>query len=286
MKKILSVIMASLMLSVAMVGCGSKPAAETPKPDAKPTEEQTPVTDTSSPATKYGTATEGKFVMGLDDSFPPMGFRDDNNEIVGLDIDIARAICDKLGLELVLQPINWDTKEMELETGNIDVIWNALTITPARQESMLISKPYLKNNQVICVKADSAIASKADLAGKKVAVQLGSSADEALMKDDISSKIGEKLEFDNNVSALLDCKTGGVDAVVLDEVVANYYAKQEPDSYKVLSDSLAAEEYGIAFKKGNQKLHDSIMNEFDALAKDGTLKGVSEKWFGKDIIVK
>ncbi|MEG2038872.1 MAG: amino acid ABC transporter substrate-binding protein, partial [Oscillospiraceae bacterium] len=226
------------------------------------------------------------FVMGLDDSFPPMGFRDDNNEIVGLDIDIARAICDKLGLELVLQPINWDTKEMELETGNIDVIWNALTITPARQESMLISKPYLKNNQVICVKADSAIASKADLAGKKVAVQLGSSADEALMKDDISSKIGEKLEFDNNVSALLDCKTGGVDAVVLDEVVANYYAKQEPDSYKVLSDSLAAEEYGIAFKKGNQKLHDSIMNEFDALAKDGTLKGVSEKWFGKDIIVK
>ncbi|MEG1870138.1 MAG: transporter substrate-binding domain-containing protein, partial [Oscillospiraceae bacterium] len=180
----------------------------------------------------------------------------------------------------------WDTKEMELETGNIDVIWNALTITPARQESMLISKPYLKNNQVICVKADSTIASKADLAGKKVAVQLGSSADEALMKDDISSKIGEKLEFDNNVSALLDCKTGGVDAVVLDEVVANYYAKQEPDSYKVLSDSLAAEEYGIAFKKGNQKLHDSIMNEFDALAKDGTLKGVSEKWFGKDIIVK
>ena len=287
MKKIVAIALAALMMGTAFSGCGGgEPASQEAQKPTQTTPEEPSEEKKEEKSTTYGTAEEGKFVLGLDDSLPPMGFRDENNEIVGFDIDIAQAVCDNLGLELVLQPINWDTKEMELETGNIDVIWNGLTITPERQESMLLSKPYLNNNQVICVKADSEISSKAELAGKTVAVQAGSSADDALMKDAISSEIAEKLEYDNNVSALLDCKIGGCDAVILDEVVANYYAAKEPESYKVLEESLQKEEYAIAFKKGNTKLHDAVMAEYDKLAEDGTLSKISQQWFGKDIIVK
>ncbi|MBR5486024.1 MAG: amino acid ABC transporter substrate-binding protein [Oscillospiraceae bacterium] len=276
MKKITSLLLAAVLAGLSLTACGGK-QAEQAEPEAPAAE----VVETT-----YGTNKEGVFVLGLDDSFPPMGFRNEENEIVGFDIDIARAVCDNLGLELVLQPINWDTKEMELETGNIDVIWNALTVTPERKESMLLSKAYLNNNQVVCVAADSDIAAVADLAGKRVAVQMGSSADEALMKDPVSAEIAEKLEYDNNVSALLDLKIGGCDAVVLDEVVANYYAAKEPEAYKVLEDSMQPEEYAIAFKKGNTKLHDAVMAEYDKLAADGTLTKISEEWFGKDVTIK
>ncbi len=170
-------------------------------------------------------APEGKttLVMGLDDSFPPMGFRNDKNEIVGFDVDLAKEVCKRLGLELKLQPIDWAAKELELANGNIDCIWNGLTITPARQEEMTISRPYLANNQVIVVSEKSGIANKASLEGKKVAVQTGSSAEEALAKDAIAEKVAEVVQFADNVSALQDLKTGRIDAVILDEIVARYY---------------------------------------------------------------
>lgn len=111
------------------------------------------------------------FVVGLDDSFPPMGFRDENNDIVGFDVDLAKEVAQRLGMEVVLQPINWDTKELELDSGNIDVIWNGLTITEERKEVMDFTQPYLENDQVIVVKSDSEIATKADLAGRNIGVQ-------------------------------------------------------------------------------------------------------------------
>jgi ABC-type amino acid transport substrate-binding protein len=168
---------------------------------------------------------EGKktLVMGLDDSFPPMGYRDESNNIVGFDVDLAKAVAKKLGVELVLQPIDWSAKELELSSGNIDCIWNGLTRTADREKEMLLSRTYLANNQVIVVKEGSGIKAKANLSGKKVGVQTGSSAEEALGKDAIASQVKETVQYADNVTALQDLKIGRINAVVLDEIVARYY---------------------------------------------------------------
>lgn len=154
-----------------------------------------------------------------------MGYRDENNDIVGFDVDLATEVCRRLGIELVLQPIDWSTKELELANGKIDCIWNGLTITPERQEEMLMSRPYLANNQVIVVTGTS-IKTKADLEGKQVAVQTASSGEEALAKDEISGKVAAVHQYADYVTALQDLKTGRIDAVILDEVVARYYTSK------------------------------------------------------------
>jgi polar amino acid transport system substrate-binding protein len=123
---------------------------------------------------------KGKFVLGLDESFPPMGFTDENGEIVGFDIDVAREVCSRLGIELVLQPINWDAKEQELKTGNIDCIWNGFTITEERKQNILFTEPYMNNRQIIVVKEDAPYNKMEDLKGKKLGLQSQSSAQDAL----------------------------------------------------------------------------------------------------------
>lgn len=171
---------------------------------------------------------EGKtqFIIGLDDSFPPMGFRDEQNEIVGFDIDLAREVANRLGVELVCQPIDWATKELELENGNIDCIWNGLTITGERKEQLLMSAPYVANSQRIITMSNTGIASLADISGKVVAVQTGSSAEEAIVKAPNYDQIKELVQYPDYVTALQDLRTGRIDAVCIDEVVAFYYVDQ------------------------------------------------------------
>ena len=164
----------------------------------------------------------GKFILGLDDSFPPMGFRDENNEIVGVDIDLAAEVCKRLGVELVVQPINWDSKELELTSGKIDCIWNGMTVTDERIEAMFLSKPYLDNRQVVIVEEGSKIAQVSDLAGKTVGLQEGSSAREAFDANPIASQVKEVVEYEDNVSAFLDLQAGRIDALLVDEVAGNY----------------------------------------------------------------
>ncbi len=164
----------------------------------------------------------GKFILGLDDSFPPMGFRDENNEIVGVDIDLATEVCKRLGVELVVQPINWDSKELELTSGKIDCIWNGMTVTDERIEAMFLSKPYLDNRQVVIVEEGSKIAQVSDLAGKTVGLQKGSSAREAFDANPIASQVKEVVEYEDNVSAFLDLQAGRIDALLVDEVAGNY----------------------------------------------------------------
>ncbi len=164
----------------------------------------------------------GKFVLGLDDSFPPMGFRDENNEIVGVDIELAAEVCKRLGVELVVQPINWDSKELELTSGKIDCIWNGMTVTDERIEAMFLSKPYLDNRQVVIVEEGSKIAQVSDLAGKTVGLQKGSSAREAFDANPIASQVKEVVEYEDNVSAFLDLQAGRIDALLVDEVAGNY----------------------------------------------------------------
>lgn len=166
---------------------------------------------------------KGTLVLGLDDSFPPMGYRDEDNNIVGFDIDLATEVCKRLGVELVLQPIDWDSKELELNSGNIDCIWNGMSITDERIANMFIPMAYIANSQIIVVGDGSGIATKADLAGKVIGLQAGSSALDALQADTATYESAkEVVEYADNVAAYMDLKAGRIDALVVDSVVGYY----------------------------------------------------------------
>src|SRR5690554_315758 len=229
---------------------------------------------------------KGEFVLGLDDSFPPMGYRDEHGEIVGFDIDVAKEVCSRLGINLRLQPINWSAKEQELSTKNIDCIWNGLTITPERREVILFTKPYMNNRQVLVVRADSGYTTLADFAGKKLGLQAGSSANDALdSAAEFKASLGEVMAFDDNMTALMDLELGGVDVVLMDEIVARFYIQQRSKNYKVLDEALAGEEYGVGFRKEDQELMKKFEETLIAMAEDGTMAAISERWFGEDITI-
>lgn len=227
---------------------------------------------------------KGEIVLGLDASFPPMGYTDEKGEIVGFDIDVAKEVAKRLDIKLKLQPINWDINEQELNTGNVDMLWNGMTLTDARKASMLCSDPYMKNRQILVVKKDSGLKTTADLAGKNLALQSGSSAEEALSKAaDLKDSLKDVVKFEDNMTALMDLEKGGVDVVLLDEIVARYYIKDKADQLVVLDESLADEEYGIGFRKNDKALAAKVGETLKAMAADGTLKQISMDWFEEDI---
>lgn len=169
---------------------------------------------------------KGQLVLGLDDSFPPMGYRDDDQNIVGFDVDVAKKVCEKLGVELKLQPIKWSSKEVELDTGNVDCLWNGFTKSDEREEKMNLSFPYMTNRQVVVTLDTKGVTSLADLKDKELVLQGGSTAVDALNGNEAvksSLKGGRATEVDDNVTALLDLKTSSAAAVLMDEVVARYY---------------------------------------------------------------
>jgi len=229
---------------------------------------------------------KGKLVLGLDDAFPPMGFRNDSNEIVGYDIDLAKEATRRLDVQLVLQPIDWNAKEQELNTGKIDCIWNGFTITDDRAKAMAFTKPYLRNSQVLVAKNGSPYYTLADLKGKTVGLQAGSSAADALdAATEFKSSLKNVVEFKDNLTAVMDLEVGGVDAVLMDLIVANDNIKRSGKDYRVLKESLAAENYGVGFRKNDLALRDAIQKELEAMAADGTLARITTKWFGSDISV-
>ncbi len=228
----------------------------------------------------------GEFVLGLDDSFPPMGFRNETDEIVGFDIDLAKEVAARLGVNFRAQPINWDAKEQELATGNIDCIWNGLTITEDRLASLSFTKPYLNNAQVLVVRKDAGIEKLEDLAGKTVGIQAGSSAADALdAAEDFKKSLKDVVEFKDNILALNDLEIGGVDGVVMDLIVANYAIATSGKPFSVLAEGLAPEEYGVAFRKNDVKLTDAVQKTLEEMKADGTVEKISTKWFGSDITV-
>lgn len=229
---------------------------------------------------------ENTLVIGIDDKFAPMGFRDEDNNIVGFDIDYAKAAAKKMGTEPKFQPIDWKTKEAELSSGRIDLIWNGYTITDERKEKVLFTKPYLKNAQVLVTLADSKVTKLDDLEGKVVGLQSLSSASDALDASPVKEKLKTVTEFADNVQALTDLKSGRLDAVVIDEVVINYYMTKEDGTFKVLDESLAPEEYGIGVKKGNEELLEKLQKALDEMNEDGTATSISEQWFGEDKVLK
>ena len=227
-----------------------------------------------------------KLVLGLDDSFPPMGFRDENNEIVGYDVDLAKEVAKRLGVELALQPIDWAAKEQELNTGEIDCIWNGFTITEERKNNVLYSPPYLKNAQVIVVKGDSPINTMADLAGKTVGTQAGSSSVDAIDDDpEFKASLKNVLEFKDFLTALMDLDVGGIDAVVIDLVVANDNINRSGKNFRILGDRLEEEEFGIGFRLSDKALRDKVWATLLDMAKDGTVAKIATQWLGADISI-
>lgn len=224
----------------------------------------------------------GEFVLGLDASFPPMGFSDENNEIIGFDIDVAQAVCDKLGVTLVKQPIVWDAKEQDLDSGRIDCVWNGMSVSPSRAEAMNLSDPYMENEMIFVIPANSDIKSLDDVKGKTVAVQIGSTAEEILAAADFADSISTT-PLEDNVTALQQLELGFSDAVFMDSVVANYLITSEGKDFEILSEGLEKEEYAIGFRKGDQALRDKVQVTLSELKADGTIGEISTKWFGSDI---
>ena len=229
---------------------------------------------------------KGVLVLGLDDNFPPMGFRDGKGEIIGFDIDVAREVCSRLGIELKLQPIDWSAKEQELNSGNIDCIWNGFTITEERKENVLFTEPYMKSRQIIIVLANSPYNQLSDLEGKKLGLQAESSADDALnASEDFKSKLKEVVYFDDNYMAFMDLVKGGVDAVLMDEPAAKYYMQLINNNIRIFDKELAIEQYGIGFRKSDKALMQKVQETLKEMAKDGKLAEISNKWFGEDITI-
>ena len=228
----------------------------------------------------------GVFVLGLDDSFPPLGYRNDDNEIVGFDIDLAKEVAKRMGVKFKAQPIDWDAKEMELETGKIDCIWNGFTITEDRKKALSMSFPYLDNEQVLVVRKNGAIKTLDDMRGRVVGYQTGSSAQEAIDDNpEFKNTLADIITFKENITALNDLKVGGIDGVVMDSVVANYSLTQTGEPFTIIPNSLANEEYGIGFRKKEPELRDEVERILKEMAADGTVSKISTKWFGKDITV-
>lgn len=173
---------------------------------------------------------KNEIVLGLDASFPPMGYTDEEGNIVGFDIDLAKAVCEKLEINLKLQPIDWDSKDMEIASKNIDIIWNGFSVNEERIEKYTFSKPYLANKQIIIVPDGSAIKTKADLAGKTIGLQKGSTAYDAVEADAIAKDIGKIVTYEDNLEAFLDLKAGRIDAFVVDYVVGKYILDEQAET--------------------------------------------------------
>lgn len=278
-KRFVSAALAAVM-ALSMTACGSSnSAAETTAADTEAAESQAEETTAEEAKTTDG----GTLIVGFDQDFPPMGFVGDDGEYTGFDLELAQEVAKRLGLEYKAQPIAWDSKDMELESGNIDCIWNGFTMT-GREDDYTWTEPYMANQQVFVVANDSDINSQADLAGKIVEVQADSSAETALKEaPELTATFKELLTTADYNTAFMDLEQGAVDAIAMDVIVAGYQIQQRNADFKILDDSLSEEEYGVGFKKGNTELRDKVQSTLEEMAEDGTLQEVSEKWFSKDV---
>lgn len=252
MKKLLLLAMTMLMAVMLVAGCGS----DGPK----------------------------KMVVGLDDNFAPMGFRNEKNEIVGYDIDMAREACKRAGLEVEFKPIDWASKEAEMKGKRIDAIWNSFTVNPERAEVYQLSKPYMKNAQLIVVPANSSINKIADLAGKVVAVQDDSTGSYIIDgNDEMRNSLKEYRKYPDFAAVYMDIDSGRVEAAVVDAVLARYYDSKNPGKYRILEENLGDEVVAVAFRKDDKDYAPLIDKALDEMKKDGTAKKISEQWFNADL---
>ncbi|MBQ1941468.1 MAG: amino acid ABC transporter substrate-binding protein [Anaerovibrio sp.] len=262
MRKLLALGLGIVFAIGAVAGCGNQ-AAEKPAKETK------------------------AIVVGLDDNYPPMGFKNENNEIDGFDIDVAKEAAKRLGRPVEFKAIDWDSKEAELKSGRVDVLWNGLDITEKRKENMMFSDPYMDNRQIVFVQKGKAatVTKPEDLAGKIVGTQSGGTAEEYIdANDSFKKSMKDVKKYSDYISAFMDLETGRLDAIVCDEITGRYYMSKHPEKLEGLEVVVGpVSSFGIGFRKDDQALHDEIQKVLNEMKKDGTMAKISEKWFAKDI---
>ncbi|MDP0489006.1 MAG: amino acid ABC transporter substrate-binding protein [Fusobacterium sp. JB021] len=224
---------------------------------------------------------EGKFIIGLDDTFAPMGFRDENGEIVGFDIDLAKETAKRMGVKVEFKPCEWDGILFELNGGKIDMVWNGMSITPAREKQASFSKPYYQGGQVIFTKKDNKISKVDQLAGKVVGLQLGSTGDYALQNSSVFTKVKKVKKYGTLVESLMDLEAGRLDAVIAASSAGGYYNSKNKTLAMSSESLLEGDGSGVAFRKKDVSLREEIDRIIDEMKRDGTYKKISVKWFGE-----
>ena len=272
-----AVLMAAAMV-FTMAGCGSSKDADTSAKKETKTEDS-----------KDKENSDKQFIVGFDAEYPPYGYKDDNGEYVGFDLDLAQEVCARNGWELVKQPIDWDSKDMELNSGSIDCIWNGFTMT-GREDDYTWSKPYVDNSIVVVVKEGSGIDKKEDLAGKVVAVQADSSGLAALTDEEdneenlkLAASFSDLQQVADYNTAFMNLEAGAVDAIVVDIGVADYQLESRT-GFVMLDDKIRTEQYAVGFKLGNEELRDQVQSTLDEMVKDGTFDDIAKKWDLSDMV--
>ncbi len=275
MKKILTLTLALLLCLSLLAGCGGQ------APETDGGENSGDGGDAQQPQAGASLLGEDNtFVVGFDQDFPPFGYVGEDGEFTGFDIETARELANRLGWAIELQPIDWDAKDFELESGTIDCIWNGFTMN-GREDEYTWTVPYYDNTQVFIVREDAGIVTFDDLAGKIVAVQKDSSALAALQNEEnaaLLDSLDSLLEVAEYNTAFMDLEQGTVDAVAMDAGVAAFQMEGRSDEFVVLEQELSSEQYGIGFKLGNTELRDAVENELLAMAEDGTLAKIAEEF--------
>ena len=262
MKKIFIFILVLLVL----VGCGKK--------------------DIKNESTLKKIMKKGYFVVGLDNTFAPMGFVSDEDEIVGFDIDLAKEVAKRMKIEVQFKPCDWDGIIFELKSKKIDMVWSGMTITEQRKKEITFSKPYFTGEQTIITRSGSDIKKISDLSGKTIGIQMGSSSNIALEKNPISKEVKNIRKYGSNVEVLLDLEAGRTDAIIIDSIVGKYYVakkekKENKDIFTVVNDPLAIEDMGIGMRKEDLTLIAEIDKIIVEMKEDGAYNKIYEKWFGR-----
>lgn len=230
-----------------------------------------------------------KVTIGLDDTFVPMGFKDDDGKIVGFDVDLAKAVFKEYGIEVKFQPIDWSMKENELDNGTIDLIWNGYTVTKSREKKVLFSDPYAQNEQVLVTKKDSGITDAEGMKGKVLGAQEGSSGYEAfnnqadVLKDNV--KDNDATLYASFNEAMIDLENNRIDGLLIDKVYADYYLKQanKMDNFNIFNVGFTNEDFAVGARKGDKELISKINSAFKKLQEDGQYAEISKKWFGEEL---
>ena len=276
LSKVSALFMTGVLLA-SMTGCGSST-----KDDSTPASTDTKTSsesksDSADTSSSSDESDRTQLIVGFDAEYPPYGYMDDNGDYVGFDLDLAKEVCDRNGWELVKQPIDWDSKDMELNSGSIDCIWNGFTYT-GREDAYTWSEPYVDNSIVVVVPTDSDIKSLDDLAGKVVVTQADSSALTALTDDsednaknlELAASFADLQQVSDYNSAFMNLESGSVDAIAVDIGVAQYQVGSRGDEFKILDEPISTEQYAIGFKLGNTSLRDKVQDTLNEMVDDGT----------------
>ncbi len=290
MKKRIGLVVCAALMAAALSACGGATAAQDASGSAGEAKEEakgeaSDKAEESSLPDDVPEVADGVLTVGFDAEYPPYGYMDDNGEYTGFDLELADAVCARYGWKLEKKPINWDSKDMELNSGSIDCIWNGFTMN-GREEEYTFSVPYVDNSQVIVVSKDSGIKDLAGLSGKIVGVQAASAALDLLNGDQkaLSDTFASLNQFADYNTAFTELQAGALDALAIDVGVAKYQINSRGEGFVMLDETLNTEQYAVGFKKGDEPIADLVNNALCELAVDGTVNKLAEKYEIADMV--